>query len=154
MSVSAIRMTHLLDATVVSGAEAMEEGGGAAGATETPEAGGGAAGTATPGTGADTGGDTTAQGDTVGHIEEVVLDPTTGQVQYAIVEADEALNVGDVWIPVPLAQLNIATGDTMGDLTVSVDSDMLANAPNFEVGALPEFGEDWDAGLREYWEVQ
>ena len=97
----------------------------------------------------------------LGHVEDLIVDYETGMVEYAIVEADNALDLTDPWIPVPLQALNIMVEgfDTYVGVTtdylVQVDREQLVAAPGFEVGVLPIVEDpDWDTGVREYWLTQ
>lgn len=96
----------------------------------------------------------------VATVEDLIVDPDTGQVEYAILEADDNLEIGDRWVPVPLHALNILGADDLLlgigiEYLVQVDRQQLAEAPNFEVGTLP-VAEDpnWDTGVRDYWGIQ
>jgi hypothetical protein len=96
----------------------------------------------------------------VATVEDLIIDPDTGHVEYAVLEADDNLELGDRWIPVPLSALNILGADDlllgMGiEYFVQVDRQQLAEAPNFEVGALPVVEDpNWDTGVRDYWGIQ
>ncbi len=96
----------------------------------------------------------------VATVEDLIVDPDTGHVEYAILEADVNLEIGDRWVPVPLPALNILGADDLLlgigiEYLVQVDRQQLAEAPNFEVGTLP-VAEDpnWDTGVRDYWGIQ
>ena len=91
--------------------------------------------------------------DKLGDVKEVIVDPRSGQVQYVVVDPDDNLNVGEVWIPVPLKSLTVVYGEG-NDYALQIDNQMLSQAPNFEVGKLPAFVQGWDAGLRSYWTTQ
>jgi hypothetical protein len=91
----------------------------------------------------------------------MIVDYETGRVEYAIVEADDALDLTDPWIPVPLQALNILVErdrnfvGVTGDYVVQADRQQLAQAPAFEVGVLPIIEDpNWDTGVRDYWLVQ
>jgi sporulation protein YlmC with PRC-barrel domain len=99
--------------------------------------------------------------DRLGHVEDMIVDYETGMVEYAIVEADDALDLTDPWIPVPLQALNILVErdrnfvGVTGDYVVQADRQQLAQAPAFEVGVLPIIEDpNWDTGVRDYWLVQ
>jgi sporulation protein YlmC with PRC-barrel domain len=99
--------------------------------------------------------------DRLGHVEDLIVDYETGMVEYAIVEADNALDLTDPWIPVPLRALNVMVerdrnfvGVTT-DYIVQADRQQLAQAPAFQVGVLPIIEDpNWDTGVRDYWQVQ
>jgi sporulation protein YlmC with PRC-barrel domain len=99
--------------------------------------------------------------DRLGHVEDLIVDYENGMVEYAIVEADNALDLTDPWIPVPLQALNVLVerdrnfvGVTT-DYIVQADRQQLVQAPAFEVGVLPIVEDpNWDTGVRDYWLVQ
>jgi hypothetical protein len=96
----------------------------------------------------------------VATIEDLIVDLNTGVIEYAILDADGNLELGERWIPVPLNALNILGADDlllgMGiEYLVQMDRQQLVEAPSFEVGALPVVEDpNWDAGVREYWDIQ
>ena len=97
----------------------------------------------------------------LGHVEDLIVDYQSGMVHYAIVEADNALDLTDPWIPVPMQALNIMVEglDTFvgatTDYLVQVNRDQLVQAPAFQVGVLPIVEDpNWDTGVREYWVIE
>jgi hypothetical protein len=96
----------------------------------------------------------------VATIEDLIVDLNTGVIEYAILDADGNLELGERWIPVPLNALNILGADDlllgMGiEYLVQMDRQQLVEAPSFEIGALPVVEDpNWDAGVREYWDIQ
>jgi hypothetical protein len=96
----------------------------------------------------------------VATVEDLIADPNTGLIEYAILDADGNLELGERWIPVPMNALNILGADDlllgMGiEYLVQMDRQQLVEAPSFEVGALPVVADpNWDAGVREYWDIQ
>jgi hypothetical protein len=93
-------------------------------------------------------------------IEDIIINPDTAQVEYAILKADENLELGERWIPVPLHAVKIMGADDLLlgvgiEYLVQVDRKRLAEAPNFETDTLPVDGDPtWDAGVRDFWQVQ
>jgi sporulation protein YlmC with PRC-barrel domain len=162
MAIDAVRLTHLLDANVYDMTVGMAPGQGATPATPAqPGDAGTPAAPATPAQPAQPGATTDDRWVGLGEIEEVVVDAETGEVRYVVVDVDEdELNLRDVWVPVPMAQLNIVIDrDDMddvvfdaGDLRILVDRQRLVDAPHFDAGALPDTqSPEWDAGIRDYW---
>jgi hypothetical protein len=94
--------------------------------------------------------------DSLGEVVELIVDPQTGDVHYAIIEAGDQIGLASTaWIPVPLAQIHIvADPDGGDDFAIMIDRELLASAPSFEVGILPAMDAGWDAGLRDYWDIQ
>ncbi|RPI35051.1 MAG: PRC-barrel domain containing protein [Chloroflexota bacterium] len=89
----------------------------------------------------------------IGGIEDVIVDPLTGSIQYVVLSTGEALNMGTRLIPIPI---NILTfNPDTGSFSLNVDPELLANAPSFDPGALPDLlGEEFGTGVREFWESQ
>jgi hypothetical protein len=96
----------------------------------------------------------------VATVEDLIIDPDSGNIEYVILDVDDNLEMGERWIPVPLQALNILGADDlllgMGiEYLVKVDRQQLAEAPSFEVGTLPvDEDPDWDTGVRQYWGTQ
>jgi hypothetical protein len=96
----------------------------------------------------------------VATFEDLIVDLNTGVIEYAILDADGNLELGERWIPVPLNALNILGADDlllgMGiEYLVQMDRQQLVEAPSFVVGTLPVVEDpNWDTGVREYWDIQ
>jgi hypothetical protein len=96
----------------------------------------------------------------VAAVEDLIVDPNTGVIVYAILDADGNLELGERWIPVPLNALNIRGADDlllgMGiEYLVQMDRQQLVEAPSFVIGTLPVVEDpNWDTGVREYWDIQ
>ena len=75
----------------------------------------------------------------------------TGDIQYVVLGAGDALDLGDQVILVPLQALQLnAEGDAF---TINVDVETLNNAPSFDPDRLPDtIEENWDADLQDYWQ--
>jgi sporulation protein YlmC with PRC-barrel domain/predicted small secreted protein len=69
---------------------------------------------------------------------------------------------GTRWYPVPLMALDIQYVEDEGlfgddwELFITIDASRLVAAPSFETGELPHPEQDpqWDAGVRQHWDVQ
>lgn len=87
----------------------------------------------------------------LGSVEEVIVDPTTGQVTYVVVRAGEALGIGEQLIPVPVEALRLAAQEQLSNVSpeLILDIQTLLNAPRFEEGQLPE--DLQDLNLDDYW---
>jgi sporulation protein YlmC with PRC-barrel domain len=162
MMIDAVRLTHLLDANVYDMTHGMTPGQPAQPAQPAqPGQPGTPAAPATPAQPAQPGARTDVDWVDVGEIEEIVVDADTGEVRYVVVDVDDnELNLRDVWVPVPMAQLTIVIDrDDMddvvfdaNDLRILVDRQRLVDAPRFDAGALPDTqSPEWDAGIRDYW---
>lgn len=142
-----------------AGTPGAGETGGEAG-TATPAATGepGAEGTGIPFGGMDTGETgAAAQNEVIGDVQDVVLDPETGEIRYLVV-AVNALDLNGNWVLVPPQAFSLLDEDPDDDdmnpdsLVLNVSAEDLANAPTFEPDALPDTSVDgWDADLETFW---
>jgi sporulation protein YlmC with PRC-barrel domain len=87
----------------------------------------------------------------LGDVDDAIVDLDTGDIQYVVLGAGDALELGDQVILVPLQALQLnAEGDAF---TINVDRETLTNAPSFDPDLLPDTTEEnWDADLRDYWQ--
>jgi sporulation protein YlmC with PRC-barrel domain len=100
-------------------------------------------------------------GEQIGDVEDMVLNLDDPRVLYVVVGTGGFLDLGDREILVPWQSLDLqsGTGDTTGGeqnaFVLQGDAEIFRNAPDFNLGALPEMGVealDWDADIRTYWE--
>ncbi len=88
----------------------------------------------------------TNDGQDLGKIANGVIDVSTGQVEYAIIDTDE----GDLWAPSPLQAIGWDAQNEVFVLTV--DQSVFANAPSFAPDQFPDTQQpDWDADIQSYW---
>lgn len=78
---------------------------------------------------------TDLQGNTIGDVEEILVDSRSGRVRYIVVEVDKAWNWNDPQVAVPFGAFQI---EQMGDIDVSLKLDTtkerLAESPKFQEG--------------------
>lgn len=86
------------------------------------------------------------KGESLGEIKELVLDPKTGQVVYAVVSFGGALGVGDKLFAIPWNGL-VWTADKEY-YVLDLDKDTLKNAPGFDKKHWPDSSNKWQR-LRE-----
>ena len=100
-------------------------------------------------------------GEQIGDVEDMVLNLDDPQVAYVIVGTGGFLDLGDreVLVPWEALELQTGTGDTTGGqqnaFILQTDVDTFRNAPDFDLGNLPERGQpvaNWDVDIRTYWE--
>ncbi|HEX6385615.1 MAG TPA: PRC-barrel domain-containing protein [Anaerolineae bacterium] len=77
-----------------------------------------------------------AQGENLGHLEEVMLDLDTGRVAYAVLSFGGILGIGDKLFAVPWDALRIDTREER--IILNVDKERLENAPGFDKDDWPE----------------
>ena|SRR5579872_6866441 len=77
-----------------------------------------------------------ARGETLGRIEDLILDPADGRVAAAIVSMGGFLGIGERLTAVPLPVF--IYDETAGRFVLDVDRDTLRRAPAFDPGDWPE----------------
>ena len=86
----------------------------------------------------------TASGETIGTIEEIVVDPAMGHVNYVALGVGRYLGTGEKIVAMPWTTLKVTkTGEgeaAVGKLTSDIGKERLANAPEFKAGK-----ENWPA---------
>lgn len=83
----------------------------------------------------------TAQGDKLGHVEDVMLHKLSGKVAYAVVSCGGFLGMGEKYLPIPWSLLHYDT-DRSGYI-LPADRTQLAAAPSLDSEALGEDDTDW-----------
>ncbi len=83
-------------------------------------------------------------GETIGSIEDVMLDKGTGRVAYAVLSFGGFLGIGSKHYPLPWEMLSYNT--RLGGYCVKIDRDRLEKAPTIEEG-----WHDRRHAVDEYW---
>ncbi len=81
-------------------------------------------------------------GDRLGDIKELVVDPNNGQVVYAVVSYGGILGMGDKLFAVPWKALHWASDKDY--YTLDLDKDTLKKAPGFDKEHWPDSSSQWD----------
>lgn len=82
-------------------------------------------------------------------IEDVIVDPDTGEILYLVIDA--SLTEGERWIPVPFGALQW-DADNDG-FVIKANANALQNAPFFEDGQFPDMSvEGWDDEFETFWQ--
>lgn len=81
-------------------------------------------------------------GDKLGDIKELVVDPNNGQVVYAVVSYGGILGMGDKLFAVPWKVLHWASDK--GYYSLDLDKDTLKKAPGFDKKHWPDSSNKWD----------
>lgn len=93
----------------------------------------------------------------LGSVEDVIVDPQTGEIDYLVVDADDALDAVDGWILVPLDQVQVVYDDDDANthsVDILADRERMIGAPTFDVDALPDLSTPgWDDELNTYWGI-
>lgn len=82
-----------------------------------------------------------SQGQNLGKVKELVLDPETGQVVYAVVSFGGVLGVGDKLFAVPWRVLSWTRDKEY--YILNVDKDTLKKAPGFDKKHWPDSAAKW-----------
>jgi sporulation protein YlmC with PRC-barrel domain/Cu/Ag efflux protein CusF len=104
------------------------------------------------------------QGEDLGDIKDVVIDPQTGRVGYVVLAFGGFLGLGEKYFAVPFSALTPAPGERRGDqerFLLNVDQERLKNAPGFERNNWPNMADrTWGEriysyyGVSPYWETK
>ena len=98
-----------------------------------------------------------AQGETLGEIEEIMLDVRAGRIAYAVMSVGGFLGVGEKYFAVPWPSFTMDTDNKR--FILDVDKERLINAPGFDQDHWPSMADPRWAneihtyyGARPYWE--
>jgi sporulation protein YlmC with PRC-barrel domain len=98
-----------------------------------------------------------AQGEKLGQIEDVVIDPVDADVAYAVLSFGGFLGMGEKYFAIPWNALTINT-DAEGELdylVLGVDKDTLQNAPGFDKSNWPNMASlRWGEEIHAYYGQQ
>lgn len=93
-------------------------------------------------------------GDTLGDIKELVLNPDNGQVVYAVVSFGGVMGLGNKLFAIPWQALHWIPGEDHYDL--NMDKATLMTAPGFDESHWPDSSDSWDLqrqGLHQFYGV-
>jgi len=103
------------------------------------------------------------QGDNLGEINDVVVDPNDGSVVYAVLAAGGFLGLGDKFFAIPWRAFQ-AVADDVNDkddkgeidkLILNVDKDRMQNAPGFDKNNWPNMADaEWGQTVHTYYDQQ
>jgi sporulation protein YlmC with PRC-barrel domain len=90
------------------------------------------------------------ENDDLGTIEEIMIDPGTGQLAYAVLSFGGALGLGDKLYAIPWNLLRLKTDDRV--VVLGCDSAWLRDAPAFQQDDWPDFGDElWEREIQDYY---
>jgi len=99
-----------------------------------------------------------AAGEDLGSIEEIMLDPESGRIAYAVLSFGGFLGIGDKLFAVPWSALRVDRGEHQ--FVLDIDRATLEKAPGFDKDTWPDmadptFGRDLHQhyGQTPYWEL-
>ena len=98
-----------------------------------------------------------AQGETVGEIEDIMLDVRAGRIAYAVMSVGGFLGIGEKYFAIPWHAFTMDTDNHR--FILDVDKERLKNAPGFDKDRWPSMADPRWAnevhayyGTRAYWE--
>ena len=89
-------------------------------------------------------------GDSLGEIKEVVFDPCTGRVAYAVVSFGGFLGMGEKLFAIPFSAFEYNLTKNRYELDVS--EERLKQAPGFDPDHWPAMEEKWSREVYKYYE--
>jgi sporulation protein YlmC with PRC-barrel domain len=93
-----------------------------------------------------------SDGDDIGQVEDVVVDPDTGEIRYLVISTNLEELDGN-WVAVPSQAFSVNADDDV--LVLNVSQDVLVSAPNFGEDEFPDTSvEGWDADLETFWQTE
>jgi hypothetical protein len=91
-------------------------------------------------------------GESLGSIEDIMVNKRSGHVAYAIMSFGGFLGIGNDYHPLPWSVLNYDTAK--GGYVVSLNRSQLEKAPAYKVGTNPAWGDEtYEAGIHRYYGV-
>jgi len=81
-----------------------------------------------------------AEGDALGTIDEIMLDPESGRVVYAVLSYGGFLGIGDKLFAVPWEALQTSAND--GEFILDADPKVLESAPGFDKDNWPDMADE------------
>lgn len=92
-----------------------------------------------------------ANGDKLGTIETVMIDKTSGQVRYAVLEFGGFLGMGTDRYPLPWDVL--AYSPKMGGYVVPLEKQQIENAPRYPKGDAPQYTPTYGRSIYDYYDT-
>ncbi|MDP2397158.1 MAG: PRC-barrel domain-containing protein [Burkholderiales bacterium] len=90
-------------------------------------------------------------GDNLGDIKEVVIDPKTGKVAYAVVSFGGFLTMGEKLFAIPFSSFNY--DQTENEYVLDISKERLEAAPGFDADDWPLMtDEKWNRDVYKYYE--
>lgn len=80
-----------------------------------------------------------ADGEDLGHIQDLMIDPSAGKIEYAVLSFGGLFGVGDKYFAIPFTQLHADRENKR--MVLNVDKDRLKAAPGFDKNNWPDFAD-------------
>jgi sporulation protein YlmC with PRC-barrel domain len=92
-----------------------------------------------------------SKGDSLGDIKEVVIDPRTGKVAYAVVAFGGFLSMGEKLFAIPFSSFDFNVDKN--EYVLDISKDRLKAAPGFDADHWPSMAEEkWNRDLYKYYD--
>lgn len=88
-------------------------------------------------------------GDSLGSIDDLVIDKASGQVRYAVLEFGGLFGLGTDRYPLPWSKLQYDT-DKDG-YVVDLEKEQLSDAPKYAKDDAPAYSDDYGRGVYDYY---
>jgi sporulation protein YlmC with PRC-barrel domain len=89
------------------------------------------------------------EGDNLGEVKEVVMDPNTGRVAYAVVSFGGFLGMGEKLFAIPFRALKYDWEEN--EYQLGIPKERLQEAPGFDEDDWPSMTEQWNRGVHKYY---
>lgn len=90
------------------------------------------------------------QGEDLGHIKDLMVDPADGKVEYAVLDFGGFLGIGDKYFAVPFTNFTVDRENKR--MVLNVDKDRLKDAPGFDKDNWPDFADaDFRSSVDRYY---
>jgi hypothetical protein len=90
-------------------------------------------------------------GEKLGKIEYFMVDKRSGHAEYAVMSFGGLFGLGDDHYPLPWAALDY--DPDQGGYVVDLDKEKLKSGPNFRPGEEPDFDENYDRRVFDYYGI-
>jgi len=80
-----------------------------------------------------------AQGEDLGHVKELMINPDDGKIEYAVLDFGGFLGIGDKFFAVPFTQFGVDRDKHR--MVLNVDKERLKEAPGFDKDNWPDFAD-------------
>ena len=91
------------------------------------------------------------EGDRLGHVEDVMLHKTSGQVAFAVLSFGGFLGIGEKFNPLPWSVLTYDPGK--GGYVVPLGKEQLQRAPSYDKEELTNADNGWGQRVNDYYQV-
>jgi len=92
-----------------------------------------------------------SNGDDLGDIKEVVIDPNTGKVAYAVVSFGGFMSMGEKLFAIPFSAL--VYDEAENEYVLDVSKERLESAPGFDADNWPSMSDEkWNRDVYKYYE--